>query len=386
MASLSERRDRDEAFRFWKDPSNKDSIYNAIPLEQMSYKQHLLDHFEASPAEIDEWILSTKPPATKNIASSRSLTGKFGASKILPTEDLAEDLSAHPSDESTVTFSPSVDPTGDNYDSTYRPSCGLTIVERDSLQRYPYKCVGRLFWFKPSESNNIVHSTTAFYIGDNKIITVAHAFDLPMKELKKGGNNKPPFPGRSLKEAIFVPAMRDRHDIYGQFYGYYHISKLYVPKNYEPREFERSYCINWDIAIAEITPGDESDINQKLGYAYIPWQNFEHSIEPLKIIGYAKYQDNEDRKMCELDVHITSNNTYSVEVQPGAAAGMSGGPWLLHDLDKAIGVQSGSHFTDSYVDSQRVKQSITSISPKFTNNTVGPCAGRDSYYSYNPSP
>ncbi len=244
MASLSERRDRDEAFRFWKDHSNKDSIYNAIPLEQMSYKQLLLDHFEASPAEIDEWIFSTKP-ATKNIVSCRSPTGKLGASKILPTEDLAKALSANPSDKFAV------DPTDDDddYDSTYKPPCGLKIVEHDSLQLYPYKCVGRLFWFRPPESNADMYSTTAFYIGNNKIITVAHAFDLPLTESKKR-NNKPPFPAKSLKEAIFVPAMKDRGDIYGKFYGYYHIKELYVPKNYVPAENQKILLI----AISGILP------------------------------------------------------------------------------------------------------------------------------------
>ncbi len=34
--------------------SNKDAICNAIPLEQMSYKQLLLDHSEASPDEINK--------------------------------------------------------------------------------------------------------------------------------------------------------------------------------------------------------------------------------------------------------------------------------------------------------------------------------------------
>ncbi len=85
--------------------------------------------------------------------------------------------------------------------------------------------------------------------------------------------------------------------------------------------------------------------------------------------------------MCELNVQIT-NYKYSVEVSPGAALGMSGGPWLFHDLNKAIGVQSGTHFAYSCEDSRSVKQSILSFSPKFTNNTVGPYAGRGSYHSY----
>ncbi len=54
MANPLKMRDCDGAFHFGGDFSSKDAIYNAIPLEQMSYKQPLLDHFEASPDEIDE--------------------------------------------------------------------------------------------------------------------------------------------------------------------------------------------------------------------------------------------------------------------------------------------------------------------------------------------
>ena len=49
-------------------------------------------------------------------------------------------------------------------------------VVSNYVRKQPYHSVGKLFWCKPETRNEIVW-VTAFYIGNNKIMTAAHAFD-----------------------------------------------------------------------------------------------------------------------------------------------------------------------------------------------------------------
>ncbi len=77
----------------------------------------------------------------------------------------------------------------------------VTTVDDDKLTTYPYQSVGRLFWCKP---NGPVTWVTAFYIGNNMIMTAAHAFDDAQHKNKYG---------------VFVPAMINKEDFFGTNYG-----------------------------------------------------------------------------------------------------------------------------------------------------------------------
>lgn len=95
------------------------------------------------------------------------------------------------------------------------PPSAPKLVESSMLARHPYHSVGKLFWFYPwddtrslSRPRQIMTWVTAFYIGDDQIMTCAHAFD--QEDVQN-------------KEAVFVPAMIDAGDTQGEHFGHYRV-------------------------------------------------------------------------------------------------------------------------------------------------------------------
>ena len=82
----------------------------------------------------------------------------------------------------------------------------------EELKNYPQHSVGKLFWLDTNKIDNI-HWSTAFYVGNSKVVTVAHIIHRKwLKWLKTKWN---------VNAAVFIPAMIDKFDIYGKYYGHY---------------------------------------------------------------------------------------------------------------------------------------------------------------------
>ena len=105
---------------------------------------------------------------------------------------------------------------GDDRSSGNYSASQHEYVDSLVITKFPYHSVGKLFWLT-QDGMNITYYSTAFYIGDVKIVTAAHAFDLVEVEYKGKLIPKP------SKAAMFVPAMTAKDDINGKHYGRYPI-------------------------------------------------------------------------------------------------------------------------------------------------------------------
>ena len=99
------------------------------------------------------------------------------------------------------------------------------VFQEEELANYPQKSVGRLFWLKvDSTTGNPIISvpvswSTAFYIGNETIVTACHVFYY----IKKNSEGIQTLLKKNINAAIFVPAMINKYDIYGKNYGHYAI-------------------------------------------------------------------------------------------------------------------------------------------------------------------
>jgi len=226
-----------------------------------------------------------------------------------------------------------------------------------NLDKIPYNSVGKLFWL--GKNNNIRYNVTAFYAGNRTIVTVAHAFDSPrnsfmrmlLSKFNLHSHNDP-------REAIFVPAMEDRHDIYGRRYGFYKIGDVLPLPEHNPRGRGENFSSCQDVCRAIISEGwrkNGNDEFESVNVDVLPILRISSYEEKNKnqwsIIGYGELEENKDLQMLEYiglqtseNIETVSNDDHvEVEITDSSATliGMSGGPWIREGEDEATGVQSG---------------------------------------------
>ena len=317
-----------DIMEFWEDPKNRDLIINAKPLECW---------FEEKKSQC---ATSTTGYAPED----------FTPEDFTPTASLAE-------------FSPTGDTPGQSTSSASSAPSPQQHVPNDCLTKYPFQSVGKLFWLIPTTRTILYHST-AFYIGDEKIMTVAHHFD---KDTIKGY----PVPPNAV---IFVPAMSDKEDIYGVNYGYYKLDHHCIHRNHNKYTFSPKY----DICIAKIIDGrrpvggtKENPTEFELIQIVPPNPLANYGLAQLKSIPRLPYpQPYEDMRKCTvLGYGSTSLTTPVIEdttgkmmifniekvcvtlyndmhgivtMKPSVWKGASGGPWL-NGNNTAIGIQSAGY-------------------------------------------
>ena len=209
----------------------------------------------------------------------------------------------------------------------------VTVVPSDKLTTFPYQCVGKLYF----TLKNTRTWTTAYHIGGNKLLTVAHAV------VATGSTQG----SKAYASALaFIPAMTDKNDNLGKNYGYFPQvqggpGQAYFPDpNFDPANMKAEYDICTVLLgtgskgkkISEVLPPIEI-INNKQYTAQTEWNT----------IGYPV--TNQDGKMCEISGKYVQNSLSSNTVQKygNAPHGMSGGPWIfLGPGNKANGVQAGN--------------------------------------------
>lgn len=269
------------------------------------------------------------------------------------------------------------------------PTCGVewpakfstSVLEAGKdfdVTTFPYHSIGRLFVYGlntsiDSNGQKIVEpakkESTAFYIGNSELLTVAHVFSL-----QSGGVSF-----RETHGGFFVPAMINKRDGVGQNYGLY----LFYPGDYECHP---SYDPNYDQ-----THDPNHDPNHDIkGEAMALYDVCRvHVVKGIK--GGQVVDSIEDANLQPLTVHMNycmensdsntilgafghpcqhvqekqigvlglldSCNAAEVKMRTKAEVleGMSGGPWMLDsDQGTVVGVQAwktrdpkGAHFAFS---------------------------------------
>ena len=210
----------------------------------------------------------------------------------------------------------------------------LTEVPASRLTTFPYQCVGRLYF----TIRNLRTWTTAYHVGSNRLLTVAHA-------LVVAGAT----PGSKEYAAAlaFIPAMVDHEDHFGRNYGFFPqvggggLGTAYFPDpKFDPaeRKAEHDICVvllgvgNRGKQISRVLPPIQLLKNQRYD-SKTEWNS----------IGYPV--TNSKGRMCEISGTFVPNSLVSDTVRKHGAAspGMSGGPWILAGSgDRANGVQAGN--------------------------------------------
>ena len=319
-----------DIMEFWEDPKNRDLIINAKPLEC--------------------WFEEKKSQC------ATSTTG-YAPEDFTPTSSLTE-------------FSPTGDIPGQSTSSASSAPSPQQYVPNDCLTKYPFQSVGKLFWLIPTTRTILYHST-AFYIGNEKIMTVAHHFD---KDTVKGYSLPP-------NAVIFVPAMSDKEDIYGVNYGYYKLDLDQIGIHEYHNKSNILFPL-YDICIAKITDGrkpvggtkenpTEFELiqivppnplaNYGANYGLIaelkpiprlPYPQPYEDMRKCTVLGYGSTSftkpviTDATGKMMKFNIEKVCVTLYNdrrgiVTMKPAVWKGASGGPWL-NGNNTAIGIQSAS--------------------------------------------
>ena len=283
----------EETFKFWDDPSNRELIKSALPLTADKKTTRHKAHFTPT--------------------SGNRLDASFESEDVEGT---------------------------------------IELVPENDLREYPYQCVGKMFGLDQNKSAIRSLYTSAFYIGNSRVMTSAHAFDKV----------------ENLNALVFVPAMKDWDDIHGENYGRYNVIR-YTVHSADDNDQTKAQ----DIAIAIIGRGQfegcyvESfhlkGIELKLDVPHKPGLSW-------MAVGYGK-KDNEcsddgssddGGKMTKVAGTLVRglSTGHQVVMDIQLRYGMSGGPWLLlPDCKSANGCQSGTDFN-----------MCTSVSPYFSKKLI----------------
>ena len=209
-----------------------------------------------------------------------------------------------------------------------------------------------------------MYYATAFYIGNDKIMTTAHTFDQDEDD---------PTPPHS---AVFVPAMKDKYDVYGTLYGYYAIvDEPRIHRKYEIRPDPTLVDSFYDICTVELCNGRKKvngivksisivpkwqqprlpdDPMEAQLFAYLtpilvyPYKN-KRCMEPCTVIGYGAKKitiwpdKNKKVKMMKYQgtLYTGKHDKRLIAMDKLIWEGASGGPSFITYDNIAYGIQSG---------------------------------------------
>ena len=205
----------------------------------------------------------------------------------------------------------------------------VETVDDDKLTVYPYHSVGRLYWWhKNIENEEPIIWATAFYIGHNQIMTVAHVFDC--EDLRN-------------KYGAFIPAMKSRREVRNLLYGAFQVDpkKRYCHPQYRKyQKYDRNEVVRLNTPQYDICKLDVSekfnDSNAMLDDA---------NLEPIKykvdqvynnetawtVLGYPR----DGGKLTEYKGWWKQerSNERVTAINYKIPKGVSGGPWILgHEI------------------------------------------------------
>ena len=346
---LSDRKIK-QIVKYWNNPKNRDFIAHAKPLEYYYFSENEKD--QRKPL-----VGSTDSSAAKQIPDEETpVQAPPETAKQIPDEETPVQAPSDKYGPKSLATS-GMGPRSRTALATYNPADPqdtpqVSFVGLDELTTYPYNCVGKLFWLLQG-SNTIIHYSTAFYVGSGNVLTVAHAFDHQSQPVLV-----------PLQPGVFVPAMRDKGDIYGEHYGYYPIRETFIPDQYEPMNVQGRVYSRFDITCFKISYGfkKKEDRFQQTGLlfdlTFIPLSKCTDNPEPVAVLGYGenpkrsspgtlantigimiKFRGNTCQPL-EYQRQAEHDAGHIIAMNPDVWYGTSGGPWL-NTLQAAIGIQSG---------------------------------------------
>ena len=424
----------DEVLKFWQDSDTRDLIVNALPPVYSAH--HLHDPLLAAPSLPGPRSGLTISPSSKNEDTSQESEDKVEemAPALVPSTTPQSGSTSYLAQAKEFFLNFLVRPIRNalGFPHNVPTNTEQSAVGLEDLKKFPQQSVGKLFWFKPGKREPMSF-VTAFYVGNGKIITVAHTFDKKECNVETGLFNSEE---EESLTAVFVPAMINKEDIYGGNYGHYKI--VGEPRKhpyYTPTKSENGQRVlttsQYDICCVHIGKGGkqvgagqfeeifikdksteaQQDDNPEFEQVHVS-PNLETTaageaqearriayLQPIQLIechqdrntswialGYGeKGLINNAGKMLKVQGRYVSTepmqihhgqpmNDEIVRIKPPVLPGMSGGPWLLRDEKKpqycAIGCQSG--FDESF-----------SYSPYFNKELIGLVINEPNYISEN---
>ena len=420
----------DEILSYFEDPKMLEYIINAKPLdsldsiaEQPSSECLAEEHQDFESETSQESATTRKRSLEKTESEIQSKSKKFKKSPATPMRSLPKQYLVGTSSTSQK-FKPTMP--GRSLPRQHQAEGNIQLVSSRELTQYPQNSVGKLFWFDSSlphhERVEPVHWSTAFYVGDSKIMTVSHVVYGKGKEKSKVVWN--------INAAVFVPAMIDKFDIYGKNYGHYAVGVRQEHPKYKPDLWQ------YDISTLKLLSGrkiqshhcpakdpsslaDLQDLRQKeqvndffytveinkgveIGLNAIQLRFHDHQQEyndgtSWTVYGYGEKNrggtaDNgsDGGKMTKVVGKILPNHNDTIErltlnldligMDIVVRRGMSGGPWILNQDGvqvEADGCQAASSISKSLW--KRIQEKITgkedplcrlSLSPYFSRKLL----------------
>ena len=267
-----------EILEYWEHPDTQQLIINAVPLDQVVFNVDGENFTDSVPEGAEHStgdgvivefpkhqrkVTVTKPRSNDSLltAATSMLQSSMLQSmqQVLRYSRVVADCADSDSEVSTpaAVMPPTVElPKMSTFTTTSasQPQHMLAAVVPPPVKQvpenmcthYPYNSVGKLFWFHPwydprhwIDKDKIMYWVTAFYIGNDTIMTVAHTFDKETEVRKR--------------EGVFVPAMIDNKDTQGKHYGYY---RVYTKsRNVHPFYEEKDNSARYDICTIELGLG-----------------------------------------------------------------------------------------------------------------------------------
>ncbi len=416
--------DADSILSFWENPANRELIVNAKPLESLITEKMALDY--AKNFCISSHLIESDSDETSDLSEDfdridlQSEPSKPRACfsevdcPVLETPPLLQATMNASSSKNTKTFVKNVSDTFKSMKVDFQQFVGnaQTLAKNvsDKLQSYegdiqqvadtdltefPACNVGKVFWRKSRD----LYWSTAFYIGNQTIMTVAHVFyNVPIDV--------------TIQDAVFIPAMIDKEDIHGQHFGFYETKLLSPFAPYYP-QFEKDIAKRqpWnDYAVLRLKNGrckKHSDVrNPDLAEHVEQFMDCTmHKEEPIclatptcassasdptptfTVYGYGEVNDDSDdlwengSKMTKVTGSIFPETgisrildayqaTQLIGIDVVIREGMSGGPWMQGDC--AAGIQCESSRPRSFLKSTSILLKNKGILPKDVHLSLSP--------------
>ena len=356
MTSTEDDWTSEKILEYWKDPKNCDLILSAIPLEYWSKKElhsESISHLEKGQGK--SLVGSTDSGAAKQIPDQetpvQAPSDKYGLKSHTTAEPIAKVERRPPRIARATPYIP-----GNNSQGNFQGS-QINFVDFKDLTKFPYQTVGKLFWLSP-DRKDIIYYSTAFYRGNGVVVTAAHPFDQDIVQFE--GKLVP----KLSKAAMFVPAMRDKSDIYGEHYGCYPIDgEPDIHSGYKRQNDPKDVEPFFDLCTFKISNGV-----QQVGGKFLSTRKFFQVVQPITVWPYTHIENapvtvlgygtrpktllqetvpNINGLMMEFHGNISRVDSYldksgwktRIVMNPDVWYGTSGGPWLTTS-HTAIGIQS----------------------------------------------
>lgn len=208
----------------------------------------------------------------------------------------------------------------------------VEAVKDADLQKYPYQSVGKIFW--ENENSPPLTWASAFYIGNNTIVTTAHTFD-------------------KNRFGMFIPAMRNLHDFYGENYGCYIVNSASCTFHtlYNPVGDSTKTLPLYDICAVQLQAGyklhkrgnknekDKQTIESQ-GLIPIPLGQCSENEDIVMVLGYPSTGGG---KMIKVLRKLDNTQDDVLKINFEIHKGTSGGPWISVSSMKAIGLMGASN-------------------------------------------